>query len=164
MPWGSWGSYRAPITDCRGYQVVAALEQRGIVPSSVVDLCCGYGIVIKAIHEKLPQAKCIGVDVQAFPEWEIYAGIEFRCTPFQLFIKEYPEKVDLVMLFDTWRNWGAFGEGNVETRLDLIAWLKESVKYFICTGDLLELELLPHEQIGWVIEEEIQQKLQLVTL
>ena len=153
----------------RGKNIIDILSNHNINPNSILDLCCGKGYVLSGISEELPDADCCGIDIRSYDEWTKYSNIDeygrysmikFQIDSFQHFINTSEDNFDLVLMLETWRNWTMVAENNLIWRRNLVAWLKDHAKYFICTGSLFELESYPNE----IIAKDITSTLYLVTL
>lgn len=132
----------------RGYKIFEALINRNIRPHNILDLCCGKGYVLFGLSKKFPNTICQGVDIWTYDEWTKYNNIKFYHTTFQDFINTYNNNFDLTLMLETWRRWDMLPDENLVWRKNLICWLKEHTRYFICSDALFELESCSNEIIG----------------
>ena len=127
----------------RGEFIAKKLIELKLELSSILDICCGRGFVLQGLKLWYPDATCYGLDMETFTDWNQWDKLIFIKSSLQEFIKDTSQTFDLVLMTETWRNWSQLEDGG-KFRRELMGWLEEHTKYFICTGPLLELACRGH--------------------
>jgi hypothetical protein len=124
-------------------------------PFSVLDLCCGDGVILHQLARKFRHARCYGVDLLRYPthrDAEV-AGVTFHRVPLQEVVgNEPPRVVDVCVMLNTFRGWDR-ADLDAETEGDLpqrtLAWMKRFCRYVFLTVNREQVEWLKRE--GWFI-------------
>lgn len=129
----------------RSFRAVAALTklvaQKKLKPDfSVLDICCGDGIILFAIKRMFQNATCWGFDLHV-DDFESHVicrtnGIRLRKGYLQELILDPPfHKFDVMMMFNTFWGWDHAELDEEDKRLpfEVEKWLIENAKYLILT-------------------------------
>jgi trans-aconitate methyltransferase len=146
---GLWGSQReGPYTDqppCvelikKAIQVAKVGEE-----FTLIDFCCGEGLVMEKLLLEYPKATFLGVDMNKYKRWE-KSSIRFIEDDILGWMRSEEGKAtycDIVIMTDTWRNCGW-------SHTALTNWIKEHSRFFI--SDLAHDSYIhvpfPFEEIG----------------
>ena len=100
--------------NCRATNIVHTLHELTANyllprPFTVLDLCCGDGLVLAQIGRTFLQAQCYGADLQRYPEHRIgetRGGCAFYRAPLQGVVGSKPPAViDVCLMLNTFRGW-----------------------------------------------------------
>ncbi len=112
---------------------------------SIVDIAGGRGVVLNGIAGIFPECKPTIVDITSYDyDWGKHRqSIKQIVMPLQEFIKVTDEIYDVVMMLNSYRNWGKNEKlpQRIESKNNFDKWLIEHAKYFITSG-----ATLPYEQ------------------
>jgi len=125
----------------RPYQIVAALRERvlgGYIPNNftLLDICCGDGLILRAIHEEFPDAICMGVDMNVGSIFNYDRDIRVYRIPLQSLVGSVPEtRLDVTMMMNTFRSWSSAKLRNNEADIPdkTTLWLSRASRYSILT-------------------------------
>jgi len=129
------------------------MDGNGLLPRpfSVLDLCCGDGVVLQQVARTFRHADCHGVDLLRYPAHRDAerAGVSFHRAALQSVVAgEPPVVVDVAIMLNTFRGWDRAGL-DAETERDLptktLHWMKRFCRYAFLT--------VAREQVGWLKRE-----------
>ncbi len=132
-----WGPERRLCSlDCIVYIYEAINKLNLPFNFSMIDIACGNGQVMDALARLFPKSNSSILDIRTYPEWRgIKPEVNKIITPVQKFI-ELDNKFDIVIMLDTYREWGKHDKD----REAFSRWLFKNAKYFITSGSNLCLE------------------------
>lgn len=101
---------------------------------TLVDLFCGDAIIIRLLKQRFKLADITGVDINKFKEHEeaVKVGVKFKYRFVQKYIKNRRDKVDIVLMLNTYRN---FNTSNMTKRdfHKINKWIFKVAKHAIVT-------------------------------
>lgn len=118
---------------------------------TVLDLCCGDGVVLMQIGREFLGAKCYGVDLLRYETHrlaETRGGCSFYKAPLQAVIaSEPPQKVDVAIMLNTFRGWDKADLPKAEHQLPqkTLYWLKGFCRFVFLTVTAVQREWLMRE-------------------
>ncbi len=128
--------------DARPVKIVDYLSRLGLDRKfSVLDICCGDGLVLYRIKWAFREANCYGVDINKDGISTLTVlgdfGVSVYRIPMQrLFESVPPAKIDVTMMLNTYRGWSAAQLRAQEYDLPNAAdrWMSAYSKYSILTA------------------------------
>jgi len=122
---------------------------------SVLDLCCGDGVILQYIARMFRSSHCFGIDLLRYPTHRMAerSGASFYHAPLQLLVdNEPPQIVDVCMMLNTFRGWDR-ADLDSQTEYDLpqktLAWMQRHCRYVFLTVNREQVEWLKRE--GWFV-------------
>ena len=146
--------------NCRTGAILRTLQdmtENGLLPRpfSVLDLCCGDGVILHHIARQFIPALCFGADLLRYPAHRDAerAGVAFYHAPLQEIVdSEPPQLVDVCIMLNTFRGWDR-ADLDSKTEHDLpqktLHWLKRFCRYVFLTVNREQVEWLKRE--GWFV-------------
>jgi hypothetical protein len=124
-------------------------------PFTILDLCCGDGVILHLLARVFHRAQCFGADLLRYPTHQAAerAGVSFYRSPLQEIVaSEPPQIVDVCMMLNTFRGWDR-ADLDSKTEHDLpqrtLAWMKKYCRYVFLTVNREQVEWLKRE--GWFV-------------
>ena len=136
---------------------IDVLIEKGKIPTdfSLIDFCCGDGVVLTMLSRKYPNAKLFGFDI--LKDSPIHTGdhqhiskntdVKLYFILLQEFIKSKPNfKFDVSTLLNTYRGWVKPSLFPVGIQQDTERWLRSYSKYTIVTAQKEQQEQLTEKK------------------
>ena len=130
--------------NCRAGNIVDTLREladNGLLRRrfTVLDLCCGDGVVLLQIGRAFLEAKCYGVDLLSYPTHRLAerrGGVAFYKAPLQAVIDSKPPAiVDVCLMLNTFRGWDKADlpveDSNLPQRT--LRWMRDHCRYLFLT-------------------------------
>jgi hypothetical protein len=141
---------------CRAASIIDTLQdmdENGLLPRpfTVLDLCCGDGVVLMQIGRAFLDARCYGIDILSYPSHRIAerkGGCSFYKVPLQRLIEaEPPMFVDACVMLNTFRGWDKADLSPKEYDLPekTLRWLKQWCRYIFVTATTAQMDWLKRE-------------------
>ena len=145
---------------CRTRNVVGTIENmidNRLLPRpfSVLDLCCGDGVVLHLVARSFLDARCFGVDLLRYPTHRDAerAGVTFHRAPLQeLVVNEPPRIIDVCIMLNTFRGWD---KADLVPEVDhalpelTLAWMGKHCRYVFLTLESAQFDWL--RRAGWFV-------------
>ena len=146
--------------DCRAWNIMDTLNQ--LVTNkllhkrfTVLDICCGDGVVLDQLTNLHASPRCFGVDLLHYPQHEdaYRNGVAFYRVPLQRLVEsEPPGVIDVGIMLNTFRGWDR-ADLAPEEESDLPArtlhWLKGFCRFAFLTVTMEQVDWLKHD--GWFV-------------
>ncbi len=142
---------RMIVDELKGMQTNGLLPQ----PFSVLDLCCGDGLVLVQIGRAFLDANCFGVDVLHYPT-HYTAQVRGQVTVYRVALQQViasqpPCILDVAIMLNTFRGWDKADlpveESNLPQRT--MAWLRQNCRFVFLTVNDSQVDWLKRE--GWFL-------------
>lgn len=108
---------------------------------TLVDLFCGDAIIIRLLKQRFKLADITGVDIHKFKEHEaaIDVGVKFKYEYVQEYIKDCRDKIDIVLMMNTYRN---FKTSNMTERdfRKINKWILKVANHAIVTVNISDIK------------------------
>ena len=145
---------------CRTRNIIRTLQDMDdndllLQPFSVLDLCCGDGVVLNLVSRIFQHARCFGADLLRYPAHEDAerAGVRFYRAPLQeLVSSEPPRIIDVAIMLNTFRGWD---KAMLVPELDhalpelTLAWMGRHCRYVFLTLEWAQFDWL--KRAGWFV-------------
>ena len=131
-----WGIERTSNRPERLVYIYEALKKIDLPKNfKLVDIACGYGVIVDGLGALFPDATISGVDIVKYKQWDMisdFFGVKMIQMPLQDFIK-LDNKYDVVMMLNSYRNWTVQKNMNKRSvaKYNFDKWLLSHAKYFI---------------------------------
>ena len=122
---------------------------------TVLDLCCGDGVVLLQIGRAFLGSRCYGADLLQYPTHGLAqrrAGCQFYRAPLQAIVaSEPPERIDVVIMLNTFRGWDKADIPAAEASLpqQTLGWMQRHARYIFVTATLEQQKWL--RRSGWFV-------------
>jgi len=142
--------------DCRARNILNTLQDlwaNSLLPQpfTVLDLCCGDGVVLTQIGREFLEARCYGADLLRYPEHRIgetRGGCAFYRAPLQEIVaSKPPHAIDVCIMLNTFRGWDKADlprdEHDLPTKT--LHWLKGNCRFIFVTATMSQRDWLMRE-------------------
>lgn len=137
---------------CRAANIVGTLQEmdeNGLLPHpfTVLDLCCGDGVVLLQVGRAFLEARCYGIDILSYPSHRIAErnGVRFYRAPLQRLVEDRPPAVvDVCLMLNTFRGWDKAG-ADAELPAKTLQWMRRHCRYVFVTATARETDWLKRE-------------------
>jgi len=142
--------------DCRAHNILRTLremDENGLLRRrfTVLDLCCGDGIILMQIGREFLHAQCYGVDLLRYPEHRIAetrAGCSFYKAPLQAVVaSEPPQRIDVCIMLNTFRGWDKADLPKEEHDMPqkTLNWMRRHCRFLFVTATVAQRDWLKRE-------------------
>jgi hypothetical protein len=153
---GIWGKQRenpySSVSPCLELIIKAIQKSKVEEGFTLIDFCCGEGLLLEKLLTVYPKATLIGLDMNKYQHWS-RVPIRFIDDDMIGWVKSDEGLTlfcDIVIMTDTWRNRGW-------DHLDLTDWLRKHSRFFITdiSPDCYTSIPFPYEIIGVFLPYEL---------
>jgi len=149
--------------DCRARNILETLGElmdNDLLPRpfTVLDLCCGDGVILTHIGREFLDAHCYGIDLLRYPEHRIgetRGGCAFYRAPLQEVVAGPPPRtIDVCLMLNTFRGWDRADLPKAEHQLPqkTLAWMRKHCRFVFVTATVAQREWLMREGFFvWVV-------------
>jgi len=146
-------------SDCRTTNIIKTLQglcSNGLLPQpfSVLDICCGDGVILHLVARLFLGARCFGADLLRYPAHRDAerVGVLFYRAPLQELVdSEPPRIIDVAIMLNTFRGWdrAALTPAEHDLPTKTLQWLKQFCRYVFLTVTIEQVEWL--KRLGWFV-------------
>lgn len=145
---------------CRAASIVDVLQEFTINrllsrQFTVLDFCCGDGVVLFQIGRAFLDAQCYGIDLLRYPAHRIAetrGGCALYKVPLQEVVKtEPPRIIDVAIMLNTFRGWdkAALSPEDAYLPQQTLAWMHQYCRYIFVTVTGQQMTWL--KRSGWFV-------------